>query len=201
MAKGTTSAQRRIYQAAMRLFAEKGLSQVSVSELAEYADVARGTIYNNIDSLENLFEEVTGNLVSDMNQKVVDSLGKLNDPALRVAVGIRLYVKRAHDEPVWGQFITTFAFSHSALRELWTGHPSQDLVFGIQQGRYQLTMEQVPSAVAQIGSSVISAVYLVREGMKTWRDAGSMAAELTLRAFGLSVEEAQQLAYCDISGI
>lgn len=201
MAKSPTAAQRRIYQAAMRLFAERGVSQVSVSDLAEYADVARGTIYNNIGSLETLFEEVAANLESEMNQWVVDTLGKLSDPALRLAFGVRLYVKRAHEEPVWGQFITSFAFTNSSMRELWTGHPAQDTIIGIQTGRYKLTMDQMPSAVAQIGCAVIGAMYLVREGLKTWREAGSNAAEFTLRAFGLSVEEAHELAFKDLDGI
>lgn len=201
MAKAPTAAQRRIYQAAMRLFAERGVTQVSVSDLAEYADVARGTIYNNIGSLDTLFEEVAASFEAEMNQRVVDTLGKLSDPALRLAFGIRLYVKRAHEEPIWGQFITSFAFSNASIQELWTGHPAQDMMIGLQNGRYQLTIEQLPSAVAQIGSTVIAAMYLVREGIKTWREAGSNAAELTLRAFGLSLEEAHELAFWDMEDL
>jgi AcrR family transcriptional regulator len=194
MANSPTAAQRRIYQAAMKLFAERGVTQVSVSDLAEYADVARGTIYNNIDSLETLFEDVAGNLASEMNQRVVTRFSTTTDPAQRLAFGIRMYVRRAHEEPSWGLFITSFAFSHAALRELWSGHPAIDIMNGVQNGRYDISIEQVPSALGLLGSSVISAMYLVREGLKTWREAGSDAAELVLKGLGVPKDEAHRLA-------
>ena len=52
-------AQRRIHDAAIRLFAEQGNHRVSVSDLAQAAGVARGTIYNNIETPEYLFEQVS----------------------------------------------------------------------------------------------------------------------------------------------
>ena len=51
-----TPAQVRIHRAAMQLFAENGGRQVTVSELAAAAGIARGTIYNNFESPEQLFE-------------------------------------------------------------------------------------------------------------------------------------------------
>lgn len=198
MANSPTAAQRRIYQAAMKLFAERGVTQVSVSDLAEYADVARGTIYNNIESFETLFEDVAGSLASEMNQRVVSRFSSVDDPAKRLAFGVRLYVRRSQEEPSWGLFITSFAFTNAALRELWSGHPAIDLMHGVQTGRYNISEAQVPSALGLIGSSVISAMYLVREGIKTWRDAGSDAAELVLKGLGLPLEEARKLATEDM---
>jgi len=51
-------AQTRIHQAALRLFAEKGSNQITVSELAQAAGIARGTIYNNLESPDLLFQSV-----------------------------------------------------------------------------------------------------------------------------------------------
>ena len=48
-----STAQRRIYKAAVRLFAEKGATQLNVSDLAQEAGVARGTIYNNVAMRNN----------------------------------------------------------------------------------------------------------------------------------------------------
>jgi hypothetical protein len=49
-----------------------------------------------------------------------------------------------------------------------------------------------------IASSVLGAIYLVREGLRTWRDAGSDCAELVLRALGLSEEQARALATAEL---
>ena len=57
-----TAAETRIHDAALRIFAEKGVTQLTVSELAEEAGVARGTVYNNLGSTDALFEEVAAGL-------------------------------------------------------------------------------------------------------------------------------------------
>lgn len=193
-----TAAQRRIHQAAMRLFAEKRSTQVSISELAEYAGVARGTIYNNVGSLEHLFEEVAANLANEMTAMITHSFGMVSDPAERVSIGIRLFLRRAHEEPVWGDFLMTFAFHADAVRESWTGQPMLDLINGVGSGRYRIGADQIPSALVLIGGSVIAAMHLVRAGIKTWRDVGSDTAELILRALGLDAEEARKLAQCEL---
>lgn len=194
-----STAQRRIYQAALSLFAEKGISQVSVSELADRAGVARGTIYNHIDSIESLFNDVAQTLTDEMNQRIHSSFRHISDPDLRLAVGIRLYVKRAHQEPEWGLFISRFGFSSPVLRRLGAGFPMQILVDGIGRGHYTIQADQVSAMIAMIGSSVLGAMYLVREGLRTWRDAGSDCAEMILRALGVPEARARQLAHSDLN--
>ena len=57
--KSLSPTQKRIQQAALRLFVEKGVDRVNVKELAHCAKVARGTIYNNQRaSTEQIFQEI-----------------------------------------------------------------------------------------------------------------------------------------------
>jgi len=51
-------ARRRIHAAAMKLFAERGVTKVNISELAAAAGMARGTIYSHVPDVDGLFEEV-----------------------------------------------------------------------------------------------------------------------------------------------
>jgi hypothetical protein len=44
----------------------------------------------------------------------------------------------------------------------------------------------------------MAAILLVRDGRKTWRDAGSETAELVLRALGIDPQEAHRLAREDL---
>lgn len=195
---GMSAAQRRIHQAALRVFAEKGSSEISVSELAEAAGVARGTIYNNLGSTEHLFEQVASQLAKEMNQKVVASYTGIEDPAQRIAVGIRLYVRRAHEEPHWGRFLTHFALRSEALPAFLDGPLVQDVVLGIERRRYTLPREQLFGAVGIIAGSTLSAILMVQEGLRTWRDAGTDAAELVLKALGVEPAEARRLATVDL---
>ena len=195
-----SATQRRIHTAAIRLFAERGVVQVTVSDLADYAGVARGTIYNNVPSIETLFEEVASHLAWEMNERIVASFHSEN-PSERLAMGVRAYVRRAHEEPDWGRFIARFAQTTGSLRMLAMGEPAKDIQAAMKTGHFSLQMEQIPSVVTMIGSTVIGAIYLVREGVKTWRTAGSDSAEFLLRALGIDEQEAKRISVCDLPAL
>lgn len=186
--------QRRIHQAAFRLFAERGTTQVNILDLAQEAGVARGTIYSNIESIESLFEAVASRLAGEMHERVKKSFDALEDPAQRLANGIRFFIRRAHEEPQWGAFIHRFATSNSSLREMFASQAMTDLLSGLTSGRYTFQQEQLLGVVTLISSSVLGSIFLVLEGHRTWRDAGSDTAELVLRALGVPLEEARTLA-------
>lgn len=190
----STSAQERIHQAALRLFAERGVTQVNVKELALAAGVARGTIYAHVSEPERLFEDVAGQLAAEMNERVALSFQGVVDPAHRLANGIRFYVRRAHEEPDWGRFINRFAFANPAMQQMWNGQPVQDLMNGVLEGRYRFQTAQLPSVVGLVAGGVLGAILLVLEGHQTWRVAGSDTAELVLIALGIHPYEAKSLA-------
>ena len=98
---------------------------------------------------------------------------------------MRFFVRRAHEEPHWGRFIVRFAFTTSTMRALLSGPPARDLREGLARGRYRFRPEQMPSVIAFVGSTTLAAMWLVLDGEKTWREAGSDAAELMLRAIGV----------------
>nr|WP_206110880.1 TetR/AcrR family transcriptional regulator [Rhizobium daejeonense] len=184
----------RIYDAAMRLFSSKGSDRVTISELAEEAGVARGTVYNAIPDPGRLFEDIAGDLASEMLLKVRGNLEAINDPPLRLACGIRLFIRRSHEEPQWGRFMVHFGFSNRTLQGLLAGTSGEDLRLGIENGRYAIRHEQANSALAIIGGATLSGMMLVQEGYKTWRDAGSEVAELVLVSLGVEREEAGLLS-------
>ncbi len=201
MSAQASPSQRRIHAAAMRLFTERGSSRISITELAEAAGVSRGTVYNHVDSLQELFGDVAAGLSEELSARVVQSLGELRDPAARLALGIRWYVQQAHDDPGWSRFVTRFAFSNSAMRGLRSGPATRDIVAGVSQRRYAMHEHELQAAMAFVGSSVLAAMYLVREGLSTWRDAGSHCALMVLRGLGVPAEEARQLATVELPGL
>lgn len=188
------AAQKRIHQAALKLFAEKGSSEISVSALATAAGVARGTIYNNLESPEHLFQQVAAQLAEEMAERAAASFGDTQDAALRISIGIRLYVRRAHEEPHWGRFLLAFGYTNDSLRKIWSGPPMQDLMLGLQTGRFTLRPDQALSGLGAIAGMTLSAILGVVEGLRTWRDGGSDAAEMALRALGVPAAEAREIA-------
>lgn len=183
--------QKRIHEAALRLFAEKQITEVNVSELAQSAGLARNTIYNNLESTDSLFETVASELAAEMNERVSLSAAPDLDPAHRLANGIRFYIRRAHEERHWGGFLVRYGVSHVSLQKLWDGPPVRDVLAGLASQRYSFNQEQLLSVIGMIAGSVLAAASLVLQGHKTWRDAGSDTAELVLRALGVPVDEAK----------
>ena len=193
-----TPIQKRLHAAALQLFAEKGVSEITVSDLAQVAGVARGTIYNNLVSMESLFADVAKELSSEMIQRVVNSADPQLEPAQRMANGIRLYVRRAHEEPQWGRFLIRYALNTEALRDLWSGPPIQDMLTGLAQSRFSFDQSMITSVMGLLAGATLSAILLVHDGRKTWRDAGSETAELVLRALGIAADEAHRMARLEL---
>ncbi|WP_413795176.1 MULTISPECIES: TetR/AcrR family transcriptional regulator [unclassified Pseudomonas] len=191
-------AQRRIQQAALRLFAEKGVTQLNISDLAQEAGVARGTIYNNVETMELLFEQVASQLSMEMHERISKSFVNLEDPAERLANGIRFFIRRTHEEPQWGAFLNRFALSNASLREMFYSQATSDVLMGLHKERYRFRQEQLATVISLIASATLGSMFLVIEGIKTWRDAGSHTAELVLRALGIPEEEARQLATAEL---
>jgi AcrR family transcriptional regulator len=191
-------AQARIYEAAMGIFTRRGTTETNVSELAHAAGIARGTIYNNVSNPDSIFAEVATALANEMHARVVASFEAMDDPAHRLACGMRFFVRRAHEEPQWGRFIVRFAFTTASLSAMLTGPPASDLQDGLEKGRYGFRAEQLPSVIAFVGATTLAAMSLVLNGDKTWRDAGSDAAEFMLRAIGIAPREAKALASTDL---
>ena len=184
----------RIHLAALQLFTHTGEIDISVSELAQAAGVARGTIYNNLGSTKDLFAKIAARLSVEMTSRITTSLAGVEDPAMRLAIGIRLFVRRAHDEPAWGRFVNRYGLSSDSLKALWDGPTMDDVVRGIAAGRFTISEAQISSAMVMIGGSVLGAILLVLDGKSTWREASDGVATLVLVALGLSHEDAKNLA-------
>ncbi|WP_265443128.1 TetR/AcrR family transcriptional regulator [Flexivirga meconopsidis] len=188
--------ERRIHDAAVRLFAERGHTDVSVSDLAAEAGVARGTLYRNVDSIENLFASVRVQLATEVhahNVSVMDA-ARVTDAPLRLATGLRLLVRQAHESPQMGRFFVRFGLTDESLRELLLGPPLADVNDGIASGRYSIEPGRDLSIATMLIGTTVAAIWMVLEGHQGWREAGSDAAEMVLVALGVARQEARELA-------
>ena len=193
-----TSTERRISAAAVRLFTEKGAGEVTISELAAEAGVARGTLYRNVDSTEQLFNKVVADFSADMHEAVVRTFAGIDDAAMRLAIGVRLWVRFAHENPLMGRFAVRFGMTEQSLRAMFTGPPMSDVAAGIANGRYRVGESMTPAIASLLIGSTVSSMWMVLEGHQTWREAGSATAELLLRALGIDPDEARTISSAEL---
>lgn len=192
--KPVPAIKRRIEVAALQLFAAEGSRHINVKDLAQQAGVSRGTIYNNIDSVESLFEDVIGNFAAELHERIHQSFNDMADPAQRLATGIRLILRQVARQPAWGEFLIKFALSSTQLREVWRGQPMRDLETGIASGRYNITAEMLPTSTALIAGTTIGSARLIIDGHRGWLESGMETAELVLKALGVNPDDALELS-------
>jgi AcrR family transcriptional regulator len=189
-----TTTDQRISDAAVRLFVEKGTTQVTISELAVEANVARGTLYRNIESVEDLFDRIVADLSTDMHRRVSATFATIDDSAVRLATGVRLWIRYAAENPTMGRFAVRFGLSEESLRAWMTGPPMDDIAAGVAAGRYAISPSSIDSVASLVLGATVSAMWMVLEGHQTWREAGSSTAELLLRALGIDADEAHDIS-------
>ncbi|MFW5329700.1 TetR/AcrR family transcriptional regulator [Hydrogenophaga sp. ZJX-1] len=191
-------ARQRIRAAALKLFTERGVTKVSVSDLANAAGMARGTIYSHVPDVDNLFGDVAAELAREMTDWVVAGFAGVDDPAQRLSIGVRQYIRRAHEDPLWGRFVSRFGLSPMVIQTVMGSEPLSDLQAGISAGRYSIAHDQLLTAVTLLSGGTLAAMLPVIDGHVTWREAGSDVAELLLVALGVDRDEAKRLARCEL---
>jgi AcrR family transcriptional regulator len=191
-------ARRRIHAAAMKLFAERGVTKLSISELAAAAGMARGTIYSHVPDVDRLFEEVAGQLAREMTERVVAGFAGVADPAQRLAIGVRQYIRRAHEEPLWGRFMTRFGLSAALMQTVMSGEAQRDFEAGVASRRYCITAAQLPAMASLLAGGTLAAMLPVLDGHGTWREVGADTVELLLSALGIERDEARALARIEL---
>ncbi|SMO88512.1 transcriptional regulator, TetR family [Thalassovita litoralis] len=184
----------RILHAALRLIAEKGSMQISISDLAKEAGLSRGTIYNNVENPDELFNTLCDLMYLELCQTLATSYADEPDPALRLAFIIRQTIRRVYEEPDWGRFVAQFAMIDPRLGRFWGKLPADLLRQGLASGRFDFREDQVKSITALGGGAVMGATSQILIGLATWRKSGADTAELFLRAVGIPPDEAHTLS-------
>lgn len=190
--------ENRILPAAMRLFAERGGTQIAVSDLARAAGVSRGTIYNNTSNPCGLYDAVCDMIATEMAQSIDRRLVGIDDPAQKLSNIVRLPLRRVHEDPHWGRFIARYAMGEPRLGQFWRSTPAAELRRGLALGRFDFAPEQVASITAASGGATFGAMTLILGGHRTWRQVSEDTAELVLRSVGIPRDEARALATIEI---
>jgi AcrR family transcriptional regulator len=194
------STEQRIDAAALRLFAARGRRDVTMSELAVEARIARGTLYRSVDSIEHVYQRVVENLARYAHRRVAAALAGVagDDSAVRLATALRLVVRLADENPAGGHFVVRFGLTEGSLRGILAGVPMQDVASGRIAGLYRFPESGELSVASLLIGATVGAIWMVLEGHQGWREAGTATAVLLLRALGVSLHEAERVATLDL---
>ncbi len=89
-----------IVAAAERLVAARGLDALSIDEITEEADVAKGTFYTHFEDKEDLAAEIARNIRLELEDKITATNEGVTDAATRMANGLSSLCAFAITQPV-----------------------------------------------------------------------------------------------------
>ena len=129
----------RIVTAALEVFAEKGPDAPVIDDFIQAAGVARGTFYNHFASTEELLDAASRMLEDNVMRWTLAAIGEINDPALRFATGVRLWLRWSQADKVGCGFVVRSRFRGPLVeRQL-----AADLKDGLDAGKFRFASVQV----------------------------------------------------------
>jgi AcrR family transcriptional regulator len=165
--------ERRIVEAALRVFAERGPDAPVVDDFVKAAGVARGTFYHHFKGVEELLQATSAWTTRDVLQSIEATIAGLNGPALRFGVGLRLFFVRAQRDPVWSRFVAR-VWKVGGL-EL----PVRDLDEGIRLGHFRVPGREVAQDL--LFGGIREAMHRIGEG-RSGPSFGEQMTEICLQA-------------------
>jgi AcrR family transcriptional regulator len=97
--------RRALVEAALLVFAEKGVDASVIDDVISAASVARGTFYNYFRTNAELLVAANEELGNELVRQIEESVVSLPTPAARLATGIRLYFDVARRFPLLAHFL------------------------------------------------------------------------------------------------
>ncbi|WP_328912913.1 MULTISPECIES: TetR/AcrR family transcriptional regulator [unclassified Streptomyces] len=136
--------RQKLYEAAVTLIAEQGFSATTVDEIAERAGVAKGTVYYNFASKNDLFEELLRHGVG----LLTTSLSKAADH-VEARGGTRVEALDAMIRAGLAFIVRYPSFTQLYVAELWrTNRTWQDTLMTVRQEAVAVVEKVLGEAVA-----------------------------------------------------
>ena len=162
MGVGDAKTEARILEAALGVFSEQGPDAPVIDDFVRAAGIARGTFDNHFRSVKELLEATSEWTTGAAVRRIQTALAPLDDPALRLGVGVRLFLEQARADRVWCRFVAT-VWKIGSL-----DLPGRDLREGIRRRIFRvpsadaaldLLLGAVRQACFRIGTEKISRAY------------------------------------------
>ncbi|MBF7730466.1 TetR/AcrR family transcriptional regulator [Pseudomonas sp. N040] len=184
--------RQALIEAALRIYAHKGVGELALNELAAEAEVSNGTVYNYFTTREEVLSAVGVALIEQFSSLIDATMTGIEPAPQRVAIAMRMLIERAFVDPDWAAAIVRVMHFDEGMRSAAIEFLRADLQAGLRQGAFSYSDEQV--ALELFISITLGGLRSVVEG-RAAPDRASKTAEMTLRALGVPAEAARYFAF------
>jgi AcrR family transcriptional regulator len=176
----------QIVTAALCVFAEKGPDAPVIDDFIQAAGVARGTFYNHFASTGELLDAASRLLEDKVMRWTLSAAGDIDDPALRFATGVRLWLRWSQADKVGCGFVVRSRFRGPLVEQ----QLAADLQGGLDAGKFRFASVQVARDLA-VGTILEAMRRLMRSRVpKTYTDD---VARMILHGVGADKRTADRL--------
>lgn len=179
--------RQALVEAALRIYAHKGVGELALNELAAEAEVSNGTVYNYFSTREEVLSAVGVALIEEFSRLIDATMQGIESAPQRVAIAMRMLIERAFVDADWAAAIVRVMHFDVGMRSAAIEFLRADLHAGVRQSAFNFSDEQV--ALEVFISATLSGLRSVVEG-RAKADRASKTAELALRALGVSAADA-----------
>ncbi|MET7536808.1 TetR/AcrR family transcriptional regulator [Streptomyces sp. NPDC005507] len=185
--------RQALVRAARQILAESGDTGASIHAIAERADVGFGSFYNHFTSKPDLFDAAVDDAMEEYARAIDKHLRGLDDPAERVAGGVRLSARVAESHPEIMRILCHSELGRICASRGLAPRAKRDVEQGIASGRFSVADPVI--ALTALNGSLLALLELWsnKPEVDSDRAAGAMA-ETLLHMLGLSPDEARDVA-------
>lgn len=183
--------RQMLVDAAIRIYAEKGVGELLLNELAEQAGVSNGTVYNYFKTREEVLQAVGIELANQLSHRVTAVSQGIDNGAERVAVGVRMFIQQGRQDPIWAAaVIRVFQYDRN-IRSIVAENLRGDLQVGLRQGIFRFEDEAI--AMGFVASVTTGAITGILDGFDQ-PNYDSVIAEMLLLGLGVTPAKGHRIA-------
>lgn len=178
--------RRRLVESAMLVFAEKGVDASVIDDVIAAAEVSRGTFYHYFRTNAELLAATSEEIDNELLSAIEDQVGDLENPAQRIAYGMRLYFHTARRYPLLAKFLSRSGFDINSPSNRFYDYLPRHVMQGMDGGQFCKMQEE--AALDLIAGTGFVALLRLSSG-PTAADYPEQVVAAILR--GLGVKEKQ----------
>lgn len=176
--------------AAVTVFAERGVEAASIAEITQLAELSNGSFYYHFRDKAELIDTVAHAIAASIVSETDDAIQSVSDGVERVALATRRFIQLATAEPEWGWLVVQALSDMGAFHKQISRGIRKDVAIGIKQGGFAVESTDMlfTCLLAVVGVAV-------RERLErpAAPDIEAKAAEFILKMLGIPPDRARDL--------
>lgn len=181
-----------LIEVALSIVARRGFEEPTIDDFIAAAEVAKGTFYNHFKTKEELLVAAASHVADSVDAEILPHFKGLADPAQRVAIAARLFIRISKTRRDWGSVLVK---TIPTTRGAWSEGMQRGVLADIRQGRKSGRFV-VPSTQAAVAMGLGTLAMAIRTAIteRTPADFPEMMASMILQGMGVPHAEAERVA-------